>query len=188
MGEDGMHYEGELGSCGSFNGKGTLYFPNGDFIEGSFSGTWPGDVKINGTLQRGCALSPCQNSVMPKTFGKFSVTADDKWEGIFKQLEEHLSIHDKKNTPVSKIWEALARYLDKEKQSMMKHKKVTESLDGLDKIPSFDEELTYTNFQQIQTYLSHVSYFIILFNLFLVIIIGSFNNSVMHEDIKVVSN
>lgn len=51
--EDGTQFEGEVGPGGSFAGKGILRYPTGDVVEGSFSGSFPGPVKISGVLRRG---------------------------------------------------------------------------------------------------------------------------------------
>ena len=66
IGDDGIYYEGELGPAGSFNGKGTLYYPGGDYIEGTFSGTWADGIKINGVLQRGASTTHGDENVLPK--------------------------------------------------------------------------------------------------------------------------
>lgn len=52
MFEDKTYYEGELGMGGTFAGKGSLHYPSGDTIEGTFTGSWEDGIKINGVLQK----------------------------------------------------------------------------------------------------------------------------------------
>lgn len=49
--EDGMHYEGEFKSIGTFGGKGMLTFSNKEVLEGNFSGVWSDGIKVNATLR-----------------------------------------------------------------------------------------------------------------------------------------
>ncbi|XP_036174686.1 alsin isoform X4 [Myotis myotis] len=49
LSEDDTIYEGEFSDDWTLNGKGTLTMPNGDYIEGYFSGEWGSGIKITGT-------------------------------------------------------------------------------------------------------------------------------------------
>ena len=61
MFEDKTYYEGELGAGGTFAGKGTLRYPSGDTIEGTFTGSWEDGIKINGILHKGVAAPDDEN-------------------------------------------------------------------------------------------------------------------------------
>ncbi|KAK7078631.1 agglutinin-like protein 2 [Halocaridina rubra] len=61
MFEDKTYYEGELGASGTFAGKGTLRYPSGDSIEGTFTGSWEDGIKINGMLHKGVAAPDEEN-------------------------------------------------------------------------------------------------------------------------------
>ncbi|MPC07890.1 Alsin [Portunus trituberculatus] len=90
MFEDKTYFEGELGMGGTFAGKGSLHYPSGDTIEGTFTGNWEDGIKINGVLQKGIS-SPDEDNV-PKSFGKFSVHADQKWTAVVRQCQEQLGL------------------------------------------------------------------------------------------------
>ena len=62
MFEDKTYFEGELGMGGTFAGKGSLHYPSGDTIEGTFTGNWEDGIKINGVLQKGIG-SPDEDNV-----------------------------------------------------------------------------------------------------------------------------
>lgn len=62
MFEDKTYYEGELGMGGTFAGKGSLHYPSGDTIEGTFTGNWEDGIKINGVLQKGTG-SPDEENI-----------------------------------------------------------------------------------------------------------------------------
>uniref|UniRef100_A0A7P0T9V4 Alsin n=1 Tax=Homo sapiens TaxID=9606 RepID=A0A7P0T9V4_HUMAN len=49
LSEDDTIYEGEFSDDWTLSGKGTLTMPNGDYIEGYFSGEWGSGIKITGT-------------------------------------------------------------------------------------------------------------------------------------------
>lgn len=62
--EDKTYYEGELGVGGILAGKGSLHYPSGDTIDGTFTGSWEDGIKINGTLQKGAG--PVDEENIPK--------------------------------------------------------------------------------------------------------------------------
>ncbi|XP_045621973.1 alsin isoform X2 [Procambarus clarkii] len=149
--EDKTYYEGELGIGGTFAGKGSLHYPSGDTIEGTFTGTWEEGIKINGMLQKGVGAPDEEN--MPKSFGKLSVSADQKWTAIVRQCKEHLGITSGTDVTTSKVWETLATRLEAEKQAALRHSAQMDVLDGIDRIPERKGELTYQYFMEIHSYL-----------------------------------
>ncbi|XP_063871928.1 alsin-like isoform X4 [Scylla paramamosain] len=152
MFEDKTYFEGELGMGGTFAGKGSLHYPSGDTIEGTFTGNWEDGIKINGVLQKGIG-SPDEDNV-PKSFGKFSVHADQKWTAVVRQCQEQLGLFTGTDiTTIKQVWETLAKRLESEKQASQRHGGSLDLLDGIDRIPDARDELTYQFFMEIHTYL-----------------------------------
>ncbi|KAG0724053.1 Alsin [Chionoecetes opilio] len=151
MFEDKTYFEGELGMGGTFAGKGSLHYPSGDTIEGTFTGNWEDGIKINGVLQKGIG-SPDEDNV-PKSFEKFSVNADQKWTAVLRQCQEQLGISLGTDITTSKVWETLATRLELEKQASQWRSGSPDLLDGIDRIPDTRTELTYHFFMEINTYL-----------------------------------
>ncbi|XP_066983934.1 alsin isoform X4 [Macrobrachium rosenbergii] len=160
MFEDKTYYEGELGAGGTFAGRGTLRYPSGDSIEGTFSGSWEDGIKINGMLHKG--IAPPDEENIPKSFGKFSVSASQKWECILQECRDKLGISSGPEMNTSKcctntsrfqIWDNLATQLEAEKQLASRQGGTVEFLDGIDRIPELKEELDYQHFMDIHTYL-----------------------------------
>ncbi|CAL4142910.1 unnamed protein product, partial [Meganyctiphanes norvegica] len=150
MFEDNTYFEGELGIGGTFGGKGTLYYPSGDTIEGIFSGNWTEGIKINGTLHKG--TQRLEETHWPKAFGKLSVPANQKWTAIVQHCKEQLGIHISTDIQTSKVWEFLASHLEMNKQTAHRLGEI-ECLDGIDTIPEIHPKITYIQFQNIQQYL-----------------------------------
>ena len=49
---DHTSFDGQFSSFGEAGGHGIMVFPSGDVIEGTFSGSWQGGVKISGTIYK----------------------------------------------------------------------------------------------------------------------------------------
>ncbi|XP_042207707.1 alsin-like isoform X2 [Homarus americanus] len=152
MFEDRTYYEGELGVGGTFAGKGSLHYPSGDTIEGTFTGNWEDGIKINGMLQKGVGGASDDENV-PASFGKLSVSADQKWTAIVRQCQEQLGISSGVEVSTTKVWETLATRLETEKQAALRHGGPLDILDGIDRIPETKGELTYHDFMEIHSYL-----------------------------------
>lgn len=151
MFEDKTYYEGELGIGGTFAGKGSLHYPSGDTIEGTFTGNWEDGIKINGVLQKGIG-SPDEENI-PISFGKLSVNADQKWTAVVRHCQEQLGMCSGTDITTPKVWETLAMRLELEKQASQRHGGTPDLLDGIDRIPDTRDELTYTFFMEIHAYL-----------------------------------
>ncbi|XP_063613523.1 alsin-like, partial [Penaeus indicus] len=164
--EDGTQFEGEVGPGGSFAGKGILSYPSGDVVEGSFSGSFPGPVKISGVLRRGgsggggvLGAGGEGGSGMPRNLGKHSVPADKKWQAIIRHCQEQLGLNT--DVSVTKLWERLAIKLHEEQQILQKREEgggggcQGDLLDGLDHIPDYlqEDNLTFAVYDQVRKYL-----------------------------------
>ncbi|UYV83608.1 NPEPPS [Cordylochernes scorpioides] len=162
--EDNTCFEGELGSGGMLNGKGTLYLSNGDKVDGHFAGVWSEGIKIAGTYQKNPGCTPVQtvldspgDPVRSKlsTFGQHCVPADQKWEDLFSHCRTTLGIIGvDERTDNARAWEAIAVTMTKRRKQPPKrrwHQK--NGCDLLERIPQLSGELTAVEYGDIQRYL-----------------------------------
>eukprot|EP00111_Clytia_hemisphaerica_P024307 TCONS_00071687-protein len=90
LSEDDTRYEGEFTADMLLNGKGILTMPNGDFIDGSFYGTWGENIKVNGTFSK---FSNPRTTGIPHSASDldrlrntdFTIHADTKWQSLFNE-------------------------------------------------------------------------------------------------------
>ncbi|CAH1788427.1 unnamed protein product [Owenia fusiformis] len=169
MTEDNTCYEGDFSGGFQLYGKGKMTLPNGDTIEGHFSGSWSSGIKISGTFQK--SVGPVNEKmtfnhalgILPKTFGTLSVSADRKWEEIFQHCRTVLGCQEGETTVDSqKAWEMVAivisngkkRLQDKHLLDSPKHLNKA-NLEALEKIPIHDRgTFSIADFQEIQAYLA----------------------------------
>ncbi|XP_071447156.1 alsin [Hetaerina americana] len=107
--EEGTHYEGELRGIGVFGGRGCLTIaPGGHCLEGFLSGSWDGEVKVNGgTFHfKRAPTSPSGDqpqssngwpsassaSPTPSSFGRLCVPSSKKWKSLFQHCREELGL------------------------------------------------------------------------------------------------
>ncbi|XP_015414591.1 PREDICTED: alsin isoform X1 [Myotis davidii] len=109
LSEDDTIYEGEFSDDWTLNGKGTLTMPNGDYIEGYFSGEWGSGIKITGTYFKPSLYETDKDK--PKVFrklGNLAVPADEKWKAVFDECWHQLGCESPGQGEVWKAWENIA--------------------------------------------------------------------------------
>nr|XP_006820146.1 PREDICTED: alsin-like [Saccoglossus kowalevskii] len=155
--EDGTCYEGELATGPTLNGKGVLRLPNGDFIEGTFTGLWGDGIKVNGNFNKAPLETPDSARV---TSGQYVVEAENKWEEIFTHCKSTLGCHDKIVPSPHKAWEAVAVALSAGKRGQLANsndvqsKEGAGSIDRLERIPVYDmDTISDEDYVAIQNYL-----------------------------------
>ncbi|XP_072936402.1 alsin isoform X2 [Epargyreus clarus] len=175
--EDGTHYEGEFRAAGVFSGKGVLTFSSGDKVEGSLSGAWTEGVKIsNGVMHLNVSNPVLPPNSKPNSFGKLSVTPNQKWNALFRQCYQCLGVSETILTPTGnhfangptgptidnvKIWQNVAVAIScshKEKhhklQKINHGSDLEKSMDSLEVIPQFGQkDLNLTDFKELKQYL-----------------------------------
>ncbi|GAB6024905.1 agglutinin-like protein 2, variant 2 [Chamberlinius hualienensis] len=158
--DDGSWYEGEVGPDQTFNGKGTLLLDSGDCIEGTFTGAWNDSLKLTGTLTRASKRKTSPELTFPKSFGCWSVRADDKWVDIFQHCYEMLGITEETPGDITKkAWESAAVVLTNWKKTHWKPSKskslhTCEDMSILERIPIDDlSDLNNEKYTRIKDYL-----------------------------------
>ncbi|CAE1150413.1 ALS2 [Acanthosepion pharaonis] len=166
--DDDSCYEGEFSGITQLNGKGTLRLPNGDRIDGHFSGSWNEGLKVNGTFHKGMAQDSLKKTghvcgIQSKTYGSLSVTADRKWEDIFSHCKAMLGYTGEGKADTGKAWESVAVMItrgkktlnDREFNSPSKMRMMSSTLEELEKIPPYSEgRITLEYYHKIARYLA----------------------------------
>lgn len=123
--EDGTIYDGEMGWSGPraplspyCGGKGALYYPAGDCIEGTFHGPLQpetGGLRISSaSLYRREMLHSSTDHVTHTTLGSLCANVNKKWNALFAHYLDILGIEENTEpsmTNVDKIWQHLVRYI-----------------------------------------------------------------------------
>lgn len=163
MTDDNTHYEGEFSGGPHLHGKGRMTLPNGDYIEGHFSGTFTEGIKVNGTFYK--STEPVVDrkgfshalGLLPKTFGTFSVVADRKWVDMFQHCQGLLGCHDNVMVHSDKAWEAVAVMVAANKKAIKdakRHTGVLSLLEDLEKIPPHSQgKLSLEDYRSVKLYL-----------------------------------
>ena len=129
MFEDETTYEGNFADAGVFSGAGTLKYPSGDRLEGSFYGNHL-EMKFSGTVYKTVktpnpGLLP--HATSPQDFstekiGKHSVPASQKWGSIYSLYYNLLQLPDKNSRNsypnTSSTWEQLAIAINQNKNNV----------------------------------------------------------------------
>ncbi|XP_064646318.1 alsin-like isoform X2 [Lineus longissimus] len=169
MTDDNSCYEGEFNYGTQLYGKGVLTFPNGDTMDGQFTGAWSEGIKVNGLLKKATVnVKEAKGfshalGIIPKTFGALCVPPDRKWEGIFDHCRAILRCQAGNGKPdCNKAWEMVAVMVsagkkalrDSENRMSPRSRVRSEGLEELEMIPPRSEGLlTVENYHQINSYL-----------------------------------
>ncbi|KAL3854212.1 hypothetical protein ACJMK2_013489, partial [Sinanodonta woodiana] len=164
--DDSSIYEGEFSGITQLQGKGTLTFPNGDKIEGAFTGSWNEGLKINGSFIKSSMNKSISSTSSVDTkssyFGKLSVRPDRKWDELFYHCHTTLHYNRDGEPNTKKAWEAVAvilvngrkRLRELEKSSNIKSKVRSVNFEQLEKIPPHGVScLTLEHYKVIKDYL-----------------------------------
>lgn len=159
---DGTSYEGQFAGGTEINGRGRLTLANGDYVDGQFSGSWSSGLKVSGMYHKpfsgdaeaGMHHQHLLGSTLPRTFGKYSVPAERKWEDLFRYTRAMLGCIDDKPASADKVWENVAVRVVASKQRQPSECK-SQYLEDLEKIPSRHStgSLTREHYIEIQDYL-----------------------------------
>ncbi|XP_063067833.1 alsin isoform X2 [Engraulis encrasicolus] len=161
LSEDDTSFEGEFSEDWTLSGKGTLNMPNGDYIEGSFSGVWGSGLKISGSFYKPNLFDSDKDKKHTPRLGRLVVGAEDKWLGVFEEYWAKLGCHAADQGETSKAWDNIAVALSTNRQlhrdspelrrslSRSQHK----ALEGLEIIPQHTGPVTMEIYDNIRRYL-----------------------------------
>ncbi|XP_003227382.2 alsin [Anolis carolinensis] len=159
LSEDDTVYEGEFSDNWTLNGKGTLILPNGDTIEGSFSGEWGSGIKITGTYFKPTLYDP--EKERPKRLrklGNLAVPADEKWKAVFDECWHQLGCEQASQGDRWKAWDNIAvalttnRRQHKDSPEMLSRSH-TQTLESLEFIPQHVGTFSLEKYDSIKKYI-----------------------------------
>uniref|UniRef100_H0X3E6 Alsin n=1 Tax=Otolemur garnettii TaxID=30611 RepID=H0X3E6_OTOGA len=164
LSEDDTIYEGEFSDDWTLSGKGTLTMPNGDYIEGYFSGEWGSGIKITGTYFKPSLYESDKDR--PKLFrklGNLAVPADEKWKAVFDECWRQLGCESPGQGEVWKAWDNIAVALTTNRRQHKDSPEIlsrsqTQTLESLEFIPQHVGTFSVEKYDDIKKYLIKVNY------------------------------
>ncbi|KAM4626097.1 alsin [Discoglossus pictus] len=162
LSEDDTVYEGEFSDDWTLNGKGLLTMPNGDCIEGLFSGDWGSGIKVTGTYSKPCLYDGEKEAARNLKLGRLSVAADEKWKAVFEECWSQLGCEVPGLGDLRKAWDNIAVALttnrrqqrdSPDSQSRSLSRSHTQTLENLEHIPQHVGPFTLDKYEKIKTYL-----------------------------------
>ncbi|XP_049743812.1 alsin isoform X1 [Elephas maximus indicus] len=159
LSEDDTIYEGEFSDDWTLSGKGTLTMPNGDYIEGFFSGEWGSGIKITGTYFKPSLYESDKDR--PKVFrklGNLAVSADEKWKAVFDECWRQLGCESPGQGEVWKAWDNIAVALTTSRRQHRDSPEIlsrsqTQTLESLEFIPHHVGAFSVEKYDDIKKYL-----------------------------------
>uniref|UniRef100_A0A8C2TXH4 Alsin Rho guanine nucleotide exchange factor ALS2 n=1 Tax=Coturnix japonica TaxID=93934 RepID=A0A8C2TXH4_COTJA len=159
LSEDDTVYEGEFSDNWTLSGKGTLTLPNGDYIEGLFSGEWGSGIKITGTYFKPSLYESEKDK--PKALRKLGILAvppDEKWKAVFEECWNQLGCESPGQGDRWKAWDNIAvalttnRRQHKDSPELLSRSH-TQTLESLEFIPQHTGAFTLEKYENIKKYL-----------------------------------
>uniref|UniRef100_A0A8C5P1U9 Alsin Rho guanine nucleotide exchange factor n=1 Tax=Jaculus jaculus TaxID=51337 RepID=A0A8C5P1U9_JACJA len=159
LSEDDTIYEGEFSDDWTLSGKGTLTMPNGDYLEGYFSGEWGSGIKITGTYYKPSLYeSDKDRPKVLRKLGNLAVAADEKWRAVFDECWHQLGCESPGHGEVWKAWDNIAvalttsRRQHKDSPEIMSRSQ-TQTLESLEYIPQHVGAFSVEKYDNIKRYL-----------------------------------
>ncbi|NXP08937.1 ALS2 protein, partial [Thinocorus orbignyianus] len=159
LSEDDTVYEGEFSDNWTLSGKGTLTLPNGDYIEGLFSGEWGSGIKITGTYFKPSLYENEKDK--PKVLRKLGILAvppDEKWKAVFEECWNQLGCESPGQGDRWKAWDNIAVALTTNRRQHRDSPELlsrshTQTLESLEFIPQHIGAFTLEKYENIKKYL-----------------------------------
>ncbi|XP_051753077.1 alsin isoform X1 [Ctenopharyngodon idella] len=158
LSEDDTTFEGEFSEDWTLNGKGVLTMPNGDYIEGSFSGVWGTGLKMSGSYYKPSLYDSDKEKAHALKLGRLAVHSEDKWKAVFMECWNRLGCDSPGQGQTTTAWDSIAVALtanlrqqrDSPELLSRSHHKTLESLEF---IPQHVGPVTLEVYHTIRRYL-----------------------------------
>ncbi|XP_076871765.1 alsin isoform X2 [Brachyhypopomus gauderio] len=159
LSEDDTTFEGEFSEDWTLSGKGTLTMPNGDYIEGSFSGVWGTGLKISGSYCKPNLYDSDKEKRHTLKLGQLAVPSEEKWKAVFEECWRSLGCDVAGQGETSTAWDRIAialttnrrQHRDSPEVLSRSHNKTLESLEF---IPQHMGPVTLEKYDTIHRYLT----------------------------------
>ncbi|XP_072539652.1 alsin [Salminus brasiliensis] len=158
LSEDDTTFEGDFSDDWTLSGKGTLTMPNGDYIEGSFSGVWGTALKISGSYYKPNLYDSDKEKNRTLKLGRLSVPSEEKWKAVFGECWSRLGCDSPAQGETSTAWDNIAialtanrrQHRDSPELLSRSHHKTLESLEF---IPQHVGPVTLEKYHIVRRYL-----------------------------------
>uniref|UniRef100_A0A8B9M0G4 Alsin Rho guanine nucleotide exchange factor ALS2 b n=1 Tax=Astyanax mexicanus TaxID=7994 RepID=A0A8B9M0G4_ASTMX len=158
LSEDDTTFEGDFSDDWTLSGKGTLTMPNGDYIEGSFSGVWGTGLKISGSYYKPNLYDSDKDKNRTLKLGRLAVPSEEKWKAVFGECWSRLGCESPEQGDTSTAWDNIAialttnrrQHRDSPELLSRSHNKTLESLEF---IPQHVGPVTLEKYHIIRRYL-----------------------------------
>uniref|UniRef100_A0A673I9E5 Alsin-like n=1 Tax=Sinocyclocheilus rhinocerous TaxID=307959 RepID=A0A673I9E5_9TELE len=156
--DDDTVFEGEFLEDWTLCGKGVLFMPNGDSLDGVFDGHWGAGLRVAGTFTKPFEALRRERKI--PVAGQHAVPAEEKWKAVFDECWSRLGCEGPGEGVHEKAWENIAialtarhrqqRYTsDPEELSRSQ----TKMLESLEVIPQHVGPVTADSYNSIRRYL-----------------------------------
>ncbi|XP_047193094.1 alsin-like isoform X1 [Scophthalmus maximus] len=153
--DDDTAFHGEFSDDWTINGKGVLSLPNGDCLEGHFSGEWSKGLKVVGTFTKPAIDEPDnkdRNSLL--RLGQYVVPAGQRWSCVFAECWSRLGCDAAGRGERNTAWENIAVTITMaQRHSLDLSRSESKVLECLEFIPPEGESVTTANYDNIRRYL-----------------------------------
>ncbi|MEQ2164877.1 hypothetical protein GOODEAATRI_011231 [Goodea atripinnis] len=162
----GLYYEGVFKDNKMmlylFLTKGILTMPNGDYLEGSFSGEWGAGLKVTGSYFKPNLFDAEKDKNRAVKLGCLRVRAEEKWQAVFKECWSQLGCEVPGRGEHWKAWENIAVALTSNRQQIQDSPEIlsrshSKALESLEVIPQHEGPITIERYHSIRLYLINVS-------------------------------
>uniref|UniRef100_H3CDQ7 Alsin Rho guanine nucleotide exchange factor ALS2 n=1 Tax=Tetraodon nigroviridis TaxID=99883 RepID=H3CDQ7_TETNG len=156
MSEDDTALQAEFSDDWVVSGRGVLLLPNGDWLEGVFSGEWPSGLKVDGTYTKPFVDEPV-NKERTNMFrlGQYVVPAGQRWLCVFAECWSRLGCDAAGRGDGSTAWENIAVSITAARRQSLCSPDLSRSqnklLESLEFIPQ--QPVTTSTYDSVRRYL-----------------------------------
>ncbi|XP_026231827.1 alsin-like isoform X2 [Anabas testudineus] len=154
MSDDDTAFYGEFSDDWTVSGKGVLSLPNGDYLDGLFSGEWSTGLKVVGTYTKPVVDEPENKERNSLLLGQYGVPADQRWGCVFDECWRRLGCDAAGKGERTTAWENIAVTITTARRhSPDLSRSQTKVLECLEFIPQHGKPVTTANYDNIRRYL-----------------------------------
>uniref|UniRef100_A0A9J7YMG9 Alsin Rho guanine nucleotide exchange factor ALS2 a n=2 Tax=Cyprinus carpio TaxID=7962 RepID=A0A9J7YMG9_CYPCA len=154
--DDDTVFEGEFSEDWTLCGKGVLFMPNGDSLDGVFDGHWGAGLRVAGTFTKPFEALRRERKI--PVAGQHAVPAEEKWKAVFDECWSRLGCETPGEGVHEKAWENIAIALTARRRQPRDRPKEpsrsqTKMLESLEVIPHHVGPVTADSYNNIRRYL-----------------------------------
>uniref|UniRef100_A0A672PTJ6 Alsin Rho guanine nucleotide exchange factor ALS2 n=1 Tax=Sinocyclocheilus grahami TaxID=75366 RepID=A0A672PTJ6_SINGR len=154
--DDDTVFEGEFSEDWTLCGKGVLFMPNGDSLDGVFDGHWGAGLRVAGTFTKPFEALRSERKI--PVAGQHAVPAEEKWKAVFDECWSQLGCETPGEGVYEKAWESIAIALTARRRQQRDRpdelsRSQTKMLESLEVIPQHVGPVTADSYNNIRRYL-----------------------------------